>query len=593
MYKRTLILIYLLFSSFIVISQVNYHLPKVLIITSGADTGRGTVSDGVVVALQAFNRLGVFVRLENREALLQEELLAKYDILILPTIKGYHDKPQKYSLTFMSDMELENIARWVKNGGTLITDVNMGRNTPKGEDRIVKNGILNVNNWKLGRCFGTALKEIKISDFYIKDSNMKIWDNHIMNKKTKEKWSLVPVETSENVKILAKWQNEEKSFAAITLNKYGKGNAFLLPTFYILHPIKDGGLSTEKQIYSFYHLVFESYTGNRKYKIQLSPWKDAHTSAYCQTFDDGGNMEEYERIFKFTRINKLPTVFFVTPHIDKKVSKKLLKEPFISVQGHSYNHPDFRKLDYTETLTEFLMNRQYWNKNFSGFRFPYVSNSFWGMYLLDKLGFEYETSIAANHFEYIRGSVVPYNIPIFNNDFYTSLNLLEISQIYRSDWYFYQDVLNKEEYTTEHQKSDAERFRKYLIKYFDEIVKPNNGVMVYLGHPMYSGISSETLQPLQDLLNHLKNTNVWVASLNEVAHRWNKLSRMDVQVKETDNNVTITINLKGEKISGFTLVLGQKPVKVECNKDFNLKEKNNKYYLVFDLDDKETINLKY
>jgi len=175
----------------------------------------------------------------------------------------------------------------------------------------------------------------------------------------------------------------------------------------------------------------------------------------------------------------------------------LKNEKLISLQGHSFNHPDFRKLDFGQTQNEFLLNRNYWHAKFIGFRFPFVSNSFWGMYMLNRLGFKYETSIAANHLDYIRGSVVPYNIPIFKDDFFTSLDLLEISQIYHSDWYFYQKALDEEiDYNTELQKKDAKRFKEYLFRYFDDVVKLNNGVMVYLGHPMYTDIGEVTLKKI-------------------------------------------------------------------------------------------------
>ncbi|HIE45285.1 MAG TPA: hypothetical protein EYP87_03740 [Flavobacteriaceae bacterium] len=590
---KKILLLYIIIIPFYANGQISYHLPKALIITSGADLGRGTVSDGVVHALQAFNKLGVFVRLENRKVLLQTDVLTKYDILIIPTIAGYHDNPQNFSLTYMSDTELKNIARWVINGGTLVTDINIGRNTLKGKDRILKDGILNANNWQLGKCFGVALKEMNTSDFYVKDTKMNIWQRYILKPKNKEMWRLTAIETAPNVKILAEWQNKNSNYPALTLNKYGKGNAFLLPTFNMLHPASDGGLSNEKQINQFYELVYQTSIGKRNYEIQLLPWKNAHTSVYCQTFDDGGSAEEYERIFTFIRKNKLPTVFFITPAVDKEIAQKLKNDTLISIQGHSYNHPDFRKLDYFQTQNEFLMNRQFWKKNFTGFRFPYVSNSFWGMYLLNKLGFVYETSIAANNMEFIRGSVVPYNIPIFNNEFYCSLDLLEISQMYRSDWYFYQKVLKKEPYTKTEQKQDAKKFETYLYKYFNEVVQTNNGVMVFLGHPMYSGISNITLQPLQDFVSFLKTQNVWVTSLNEAANRWNKLKNLKVEIEEKEQNVTINIDSNGELINGLTLIFNEKPKKIIYNKTHQLKEIEDKYYLVFDLDNKAKINIQF
>ena len=582
-----------MFSSLYIFGQTSYHLPKVLFLTTGADEGRGTVSDGIVVALEAFNRLGTTVRLENREVLLQPDILAAFDIMIVPTIKGYHDKPQDYSLTYMSDIELKNIALWVKNGGTLVTDVNIGRNTLEGEDRFIKDKILNVNNWELGRCFGVALKEINTDNLAIRETDLDIWHHDIMKPKNKEIWRLIAVKKAPRVRVLAKWENTTVNYPAITLNNYGKGNSFLLPTFYVLHPLSDGGLSTKKEIYAFYKYVYETALGNRKYPMQFLPWKNGHTSVYCQTFDDGGNAEEYDRIFNFIEKNQLPTVFFVTPHIDKNIAEKIKKQAYISIQGHSYNHPDFRKLDYFKTISEFLMNRQYWNKKFKGFRFPYVSNSFWGMYLLDKLDFEYETSIAANNLDFIRGSVVPYNIPVFNDEFYATLDLLEISQIYRSDWYFYKKILDNDPYTPEEQKQDANNFETYLFEYYNKVVKPVNGVMVYLGHPMYSGKSETTLRPLQKFIDYLKENNVWIASLNEVAARWNKLEKMNVKIEENGHQVTLTVDLQGQTIEDLTIKLSAKPVEVTYNGNYHLTNIDGDEYLIIDLENSNTIYLRF
>ena len=588
--KIYLLLVFLISTS--ILAQNTYRLPKVLILTTGADQGRGTVSDGIVLALQSFNKLGVPVRLENREILLHTEKLANYDILIIPTIKGYHDLPQKFSLTYMSDYELENINNWVKNGGTLVSDINIGRNTLKGADRVVANGELNSKNWKLSECFGVSLHERNTFDWIVTDSNMHIWKSKILSRKSKKIWQLIPKKAKNTVKVLANWQTNKGDIPAITLNKYGSGNAFLLPSFYILHPNTDGGLSNEKQINDFYAFIYQTSIGKHKYDIRFSPWKNAHTSVYCQTFDDGGNMEQYQRIFDFINKNKLPTVFFVTPEIDKKIIDVLKQQKLISIQGHSFNHPDFRKLNYFETQNELLLNRQFWQKNFSGFRFPYVSNSFWGLYSLNKLNFMYDTSIAANNMEFIRGSVVPYNIPIFKDDFFTTLDLIEISQIYKSDWYFYQKVLDKKPYTKIMQKHDAQLFKKYLIDYFEQVTVANNGVMVYLGHPMYVGISSTTLQALQDLINHLQQQDVWFASLNEVAERWNIYQKLKVNITEKEKSVTIDF-LTNKPLNDFTVCLKQEPKKIKNVKDYKVIEVNTNYCIVFDVKDKTKIEIIY
>ena len=571
---------------------VAYPLPKVLFLTTGDGAGRGTVSDGVVLALQSFNKMGIFVRLENKSVLLQPEVLRQYQIIIAPTIRSYHDLPLPEALTFLSDAEMINLSEWVKNGGVLVAGENIGRNTLNRKDRLTTKGVLDKTTWPLAECFGVEMKEINTGAFALQADKNGIW-SRMDGVFAQTPWRLVPVKPATTVEVMMHQTDGKQSYPALTVNRYGNGKAVLLPTFRLLHPQADGGLSTAQQIDKFYQWVVELSTGKRKYPVYVNPWKDAHTTAYCQTFDDGGTPEQYRRIIDFINRNNLPTVFFVTPHIRKDVQTLLQKQKLISLQGHSFNHPDFRKLNYGQTLNEFLLNRNYWHKRFTGFRFPYVSNSFWGMYVLDQLGFTYETSIAANHLEYIRGSVVPYNIPVFKDDFYVSLDLLELSQIYRSDWYFYQKVLDEKiDYNTALQKKDADRFRAYLFEYFNKVVKPNKGVMVYLGHPMYSGISKTTLQPLQEFIDYLKTQNVWIASANTVAERWNKLKDLNVWVSEQGKRVRIEID-SPSAIEGLSIKLPQKPENVLTETAYRIVKREKNYYLIFDAGGNQKFELQF
>ena len=97
----------------------SYTLPKVLFITTGDGDGRGTVSDGVILAMQEFNQNGALVTLDNRKVLYDLDEMAKFQIMILPTAHGYHDADRKYSLSYLSHLEMENISNWVKAGGIL------------------------------------------------------------------------------------------------------------------------------------------------------------------------------------------------------------------------------------------------------------------------------------------------------------------------------------------------------------------------------------------------------------------------------------------------------------------------------------------
>jgi len=568
-----------------------YHLPKALILTTGSDDGRGTVSDGIVLALQALNRQGVRVRLDNREILLDPERLRQYDWIFLPTISGYHDLPRPRALTYLSDQELENLARWIHHGGWLITDTHAGRNLPDGTDRLTLHQPLDESVWPLASAFGATLTEKNITGWKLSPTAGSPWQRPVMIDKVQ--WLLVPEHLDSSARIWMYWQHDSLEIPAAWTASYGKGRTVVLPYYALLHPVRDDGLSTPQEIQAFYDWLYRQYVRTEK-PVQLSPWKDGYDAAYCQTFDDGGTPEQYRRVFRFIDTFQLPTVFFVTPSVPDEIEKELLAHPLISVEGHSWSHPDFRTLDFYETYSELARNRLYWGKNFTGFRFPYVSNSFWGMYWLDRLGYQYDSSIAAVIDEFIRGSAVPYNIPIFKGDFFLTLDLLEISQIYRSDWYFYQAVLEDEPYTTEQQQADAKRFGTFLKRHFDSLTAPNRGVMVFLGHPMYAGISEITMQPLYDLVEYLKGKNVWLASLNEVAHRWNDLQKVEGIISENGSTITIDLRTPGRPVEGLSLRLPGPPHKIKGNTAWKLKETaQHTWYLIFDLNHQARFKLKY
>lgn len=569
-----------------------YALPKVLFLTTGDGEGNGTVSDGVVMALQSFNKLGVQTRLENREILLKPDALASYTILIVPTRIGYHDQPYSTSLAYMSKEEMNNISDWVEKGGTLIAGNNIGRHALNLEDRLSSADRLSPTNWDLSVCLGLELIEKDISTFHLNDISLGQWDDKI-SKTALSRWFLVPDKINPSVAIYSWWHNGIDSIPGITNNKFGKGNALFLPTFDLLHPKADNGLSSQKELDVFYEFVYNLSIGERTNQIHLHPWKNGNTSAFCWTFDDGGTFAEYQRVVNFIDKNQSKTVFFVTPAIDSAVIPLLINQSEINLEGHSFSHPDFRSLSYFETKNEFLKNRQFWNTSFKGFRFPYVSNSFWGMYQLGELQFTYETSVAANHVDFIRGSVVPYNIPIFNADFYKTLDVLEISQIYRSDWYFYQKVLNAEAYSIEDQETDAVLFEKYLKHYLDEIVIPNKGVMVYIGHPMYSGKSAMTMRPLYRLVEHLQSKHVWVTNPNEIAERWNKLLSLEVSIQENSNFTALNLNLPNQKIEGLSFRLDKLPKKIKYKGKHKLVTIDNNIYLIIDLHNFARIKIIY
>lgn len=581
-------------------TTLSYQLPKVLLLTTGDGDGRGTVSDGVVIALQAFNKLGAFVRLENREVLLKPDILAQYTILILPTSLSYHDADIKFSLTYLSEVEMKYINTWVENGGTLIAGDNIGRNTLDGTDRVSINGELNEENWELGKCFGIKLQERNMSGFAIEENNLNIWNGQIAPSFSEGNWVLATTETSSNLsKVLANWKNMKEESPAIILNKYGRGNAILVTPFQILHPANDGGYSSVKEIENFYKYVYELSVEKRKYPIFLNPWKNGHKAAFCLTFDDGGDKIQYDRIFNFLKENNLNANFFVSSNNDQEIINALSKNNYIDLQGHSHSHANFRQLSYPETMREILLSEQFWDRNFTGFRFPFASNSYWGMYILNSLGYTFDSSIAANHLEFYRGTIFPYNIPIFNENFYQTLDILELSQIFHDDWHFYQKILDDDNYTEKEQKKDALLFEKYLTNFWDYAVKPNNGLMVFMGHPMYSAISEITMIPLQKITEKVIQDDAWISTPDEVANYWNKLKDLKISVKENQKRITVLFSLPNETIiNDISLKFSLKPKNIKViSKNGKIKKHkmkvNKYYYLIFNAENNDSISIGY
>ncbi len=580
--NKKIVLFAIILATVLGLNAIEYTLPKVLFVTTGDGDGRGTVSDGVILALQEFNKSGAFMRLENRKILHDFPEMSQYQIMVLPTTFGYHDADRRYSLSFLSDAEMRNIINWVKNGGTLISDVYLGRNSLSGEDRISKSGELKTDNWILAECFGVNLQEKNMENFYITKSNIDVWTSNITEKFDEPEWTPVVTEiVSNKAKVLANWDNEEVAYPAITQNKFFKGNTILLGNFNIIHPARDGGFSNTKEIQNFYHYAYTLAVDGRKYPIDLNPWKNGAQSTFCLTFDDGGSLLEYERVFDLINQNNIKTTFFVTGNIESGIKQRLLQENMIKIGGHSHTHPDFRTLSYPQTVTEFLVNKASFNIDFKGFRFPFTNNSFWGMMVMEELDYHYDTSIAINHLDFYRGSVFPYNIPIFKDGYYRSLDLLELSQNYHDDWYYFQDVLEDDDYNCDKQKRDSAKFDSYLKRLWERAILPNHGLMVFLGHPMYSGISEITLEPVKNMIQRAKESNAWITNLDEVANYWNKLKDLKILITEKENSVQINFNLDDVKIiENLSLRLQQKPKKIKFSKKYHFVENEAGLFIV-------------
>lgn len=576
MKKRFLLLILTLCA--LALHSVEYQLPKALFITSGDGEGYGTVSDGVILSLQELNKSGAFVRLENRQILHFPKKLAQFTILIIPTTFGYHDADRRYSLSFLSDVEMQNISAWVKQGGTLVSDVYLGRNRLNGEDRISASNEMTQENWPMAQCFGVNLIEKNMQNQRIVSSGEGPWQGDITPVYDTPEWTLIPSKLMDrSTRILARWFQEKPGEPAITVHPYGAGTAILLATFNLIHPAGDGGFSNGKEIQAFYHLVYHTAVSQRKYEINLNPWKNGAQSAFCLTLDDGGSPEQYRRILSYIQREKIPTTIFSSDDVSPEVVALLHQNPYITLQSRSHSKPDFRTLSYGETVEELLGNSSHFQTRFAGFRYPFTNNSFWGMKALDELGFLYDSSIALNHLEFYRGSLFPYNIPIFQDGYYQSLDLLEISQIFHDDWYYFQDVLTNADYNSEDQKRDASRFDAYLQTLWMRGVRPNNGLMVFMGHPLYSGMSSIAMQPLKHMVETAREDGAWITSPDEVAQYWNQLRDQKIDVKEVGPRVSLRMS---DVIDGQSFRLPSRPRSVTFDGEYEIIEQGGAFFLI-------------
>ncbi len=576
------ILFILLITIFCSLNAVSYQMPKVLFLTTGDGNGRGTVSDGIVIANEFFNKAGAFVRLENRKILYNPEKLAEFSIMILPTTFGYHDGDRKYSLSYLSEFEMKNISNWVKNGGTLISDVYLGRNKLDGNDRISKNGDFSANNWLLSKCFGVQMVEKNMKNFAVKSSSM-IWKDEIIDKFKKDEWTPVITKiTSNQAETLAFWSDEKNQFPAIVKNDFHDGHTILLGNFNIIHPAIDGGFSNTREIQDFYNYVLNLAANNRKFNFKINPWKEDYEAALALSFISDKNQEQSERILNYLEENNLSATFFINRALNTKILKKLQDNEHFEIASHSFEHKDFRKLSYPKTVTQILENETFAQTKMNGFRFPLTNNSFFGMKILAENNYLYDSSIGINHLQFYRGSIFPYNISVFRNNSYHTLDLLEISPNLHNDWFYLKNI-NSKNISQEQISKEIKKYDYYLKKLWERTIRPNHGLMVFSGQPQFSGKNQNSMSPLKNIVEKAKSDDAWITNLEAIAKWRNNLRDLNIYVNENQNRVNISFNLKNNKlIHKLSLRSEQKPKKIEFEKNYELVEKNGEYFIILE-----------
>ena len=511
------------------------QLPRVLIITSGIGSENPQLAQGIIVAMQTFNKLGATVRLESRDILHNYQELSKYSILIISTFPGYHDGDRKYSLSYMSDEELHNLVLYVENGGVLISGENVGRNYNDGTDRIIVFPQLNPENWELADCYGVTLSEKNLTGFNLEGEipGYFDWDisHSFLSGEDRELWTLTPDSfTTDNHQVLGYWRKDQDSMVAVVESKFGRGKSILLASSGFLHPSNDGGGWSEEQIGKFYTYVIDSYKRENDIVVGINPWPMGYDYAFCVSLNASGELDQYERVFRMLDERKIQPGIFVNGSVGEEIKSMLINSGYpLASSGYGYiRHTD---LKYPQAVEDILLNENYWDRNFTGFRFPYTNPGYWSLLALGEHDYLFESSIGADNLDFFHGSIVPYNLVISNEGFYRSTDILEIAPTYHDDYYFLNAIKGGREPDSNLLDKNIKVYRKYLSNYWEYAVKPYKGLMVYLGHPAYVGFNDSTLTALSGLIDQVQDDNTWMTSLDEVAEFRKGLGKLSFYVE--------------------------------------------------------------
>ncbi len=568
-------------SSFENISQ----LPNALFVTTGINFEKQdpALSEAVVIAIQSLNKRGIKVRLEPRDVLYEKEKLSNFSIIILSSSLGIHDADRKYSLTYMTDHELNNLKDFVNAGGVLIAGDNIGRNYFDGSDRIKKFKQLTPSNYPLSEVFGAILEEKNMKGYRIigkkdafKDESLNTFEYNI--------WTLVPDKViSRDLKVLASWENGNKSYPAITKNKYGNGTGYLLASSEFLQPANNGGYSGIKQIQKFYNYVVDDYLHKNKINLELNPWPNGYDQAFAISFNSGGTLKNYKFVTNKMKKNKIKPIFFVNGKTASDI-KKYLVENNISIASSGYRFRNYKNINYSLAVNDILRNENEWERHFSGFRFPYTTPNYFGLLAADLHNYKYESSISVNNIDFIHGSNFPHNLVISHHKFYKSSNMLEIAPTYHDDFFFLGSLDGAEYRSEEQMKKDIMLYNQYLQNFWEIATLPNSGLMLILAHPNLIGKNNNSFKPIKNIINTAKKSNTWITDIETVANYTNDIQNLRFFIDNSGERTKVLIKSKNDKvIKGVTLISKLKPVSASCLKgNISIKKNKSTYLIIFD-----------
>jgi len=252
--------------------------------------------------------------------------------------------------------------------------------------------------------------------------------------------------------------------------------------------------------------------------------------AFCVSLNASGELDQYERVFRMLDERKIQPGIFVNGSVGEEIKSMLINSGYpLASSGYGYiRHTD---LKYPQAVEDILLNENYWDRNFTGFRFPYTNPGYWSLLALGEHDYLFESSIGADNLDFFHGSIVPYNLVISNEGFYRSTDILEIAPTYHDDYYFLNAIKGGREPDSNLLDKNIKVYRKYLSNYWEYAVKPYNGLMVYLGHPAYVGFNDSTLTALSGLIDQVQDDNTWMTSLDEVAEFRKGLGKLSFYVE--------------------------------------------------------------
>lgn len=564
------------------LAEPHARIPKALFISTGNDKGIGELPSGVIIAQRFFNSRGVLFFIEPRSVLLDPGHLAGYDIIIVSTAGNYHDADRQYSLSFMSDQEMNYLSDWVAGGGVLVAGDNVGRNFLNGYDRISEFGSLNTQNWPFASLFNINLTERNMKGFRIEGDLAGGGDpgQVILETRQSDLYTLVGDSTlTSDTRVWASWTDDSTTMPAILVNAFGKGNAILLASSYFLHPANDGGFSGVIKIEEFYERILRLTLGYNP-RLSLNPWPGSSGMAFVLSVKPQGEKGSMKSFSDFVDGQEIPfTAFHSADYPAAGLGKQLQEGSELASNGIS--EENYRDMNYASTLTAIISNENDAGISFSGFRFPFNRQSYWGLIALEDRGYHYDSSIPVDQVDEIRGAAFPYHLPVSSKGYFSTLDLIELSPMVYDDHHFFGDFNMKENPLLLHKRSLL--FEKYLQRYRSEVAEPYGGIMVCIASPNYTFRNDTSSFPLNSLINTLKSDGMtWITTLDAIAARWKALEQFNFRIADGETTTSILMEAPdGLVIEDLSFELSVKPASVSSsNSKARLLEKNGRIFLV-------------